>query len=219
MRWERTSRFLPCMAGPRRGRGRTARYTAQPWQERHPACQHERGGDGAVARRGRGYHCCGLRDIPRAGTGTRAAQGSGGRDGQSQRPGRRARSQVAHRAERLRACVSAVLLSGPQSHRGSFQQGKGARCARPKPVAERHCRRRWARRTRPSVPRIRWASSSTAATVQRFKRFDLRCSMRSSPIEGFANFACTEPGKLVSEGNKLLRRLHEALRSLLPTSL
>src|SRR5215212_9271015 len=40
---------------------------------------------------------------------------------------------------------------------------------------------------------------------------------RSALTESSANFSCTIPAKLVSEGDRLLRRLHGSLRSLLPT--
>jgi hypothetical protein len=93
----------------------------------------------------------------------------------------------AHRGERVRElierrdCELAYLPSySPDLNpiEEAFSKLKGSMRKAQEPVAERHCWRLWARRFRPSEPRMRWASSSTAATVQRFNHFDHRYRSR-----------------------------------------
>jgi transposase len=90
----------------------------------------------------------------------------------------------AHKGERVRELIEGrgceLIYLPPYSPdlspiEEAFSKIKGLLRKEPKPVAERLCWRPSERRPRLSVPKMRGASSSTAATVQRLNCFDHRC--------------------------------------------
>src|SRR5512133_1276537 len=123
MRWEPIARWLLCMPTRLWAAEPSSRSLGTLRQEHHAAYQPSRWRDGTIYGRGGGYHRPSVRDIYRALAGSRLKARSDrgyGQPGSAQAK----EDKGAHRGARMRAFVSALILTRSEPHRGSPLEDK-----------------------------------------------------------------------------------------------
>src|SRR5215204_2661236 len=122
-RWEPTPRLLPCMPTRPWAREPSSRSPGTLRQEHHAAYEPPCRRDGTIHGRGGGHHRPSVRDLHRAGAGSRPQARSDRGHGQPW-SAQAQEGKGTHRGARMRALVSALILARSEPHRGSPLEDK-----------------------------------------------------------------------------------------------